>query len=300
MAASAPWRPGAGNNRRLFSIRGYLRFGHQRRITSYNVCYTKLLRLLMFTAGWFSWQQWGIKPVPEVKKVEVPVVLPPDKTAVASFEQAIGHARDESAAMSMLLAAWGYDTDTPENLCDELSGVNLKCYRTGEEAKKIIALNYPVVIRLFDKQVGSWYAVLSSIEQDHATLIFDNKEWQVATTWLKSHWQKGGTLIWSLPQTGHSLINRRSPVDDVRWLEASLGDALGILPRAPLYRFDTVLEENLKKYQQREGLTPDGIAGEQTLLRLSQQRNVSQPRLNGESPARIQDEPSEKDKADGV
>ena len=37
-----------------------------------------LAGILMLTAGWFGWQQWGFLPKHPVKKVMVPVTLPPD------------------------------------------------------------------------------------------------------------------------------------------------------------------------------------------------------------------------------
>jgi general secretion pathway protein A len=34
-------------------------------------------------------------------------------------------------------------------------------------------------------------------------------------------------------------------------------------------RFDTKLEDRLKAFQQRQGLTADGVAGEQTMIHLN-------------------------------
>lgn len=256
--------------------------------------------LIAGVGGWFAWQQWGLQPTPIVKQVEVPVVEPPDPQQVDAFHQAIDNARDESTALTELLAAWGYDADETTPVCDSVASVQLACYRSGEPAEKMIALNYPMVIRLFDKQEGSWYAVLSAINAETATLIFDNKEWKVPADWVHARWQKGGTLIWALPKSGNHTIGKRSSTEDVRWLESALGDALSILPRAPLNRFDAILEKNLKKYQEKQGLMADGVAGEQTLIRLSQHRNISQPRLSGESPARVKPDATNTAKTGGA
>jgi murein L,D-transpeptidase YcbB/YkuD len=51
----------------------------------------------------------------------------------------------------------------------------------------------------------------------------------------------------------------------VAWLRRALGD--GDTSRAPVY--DEALATRVAAFQQREGLEPDGVAGMETLVRLS-------------------------------
>lgn len=55
--------------------------------------------------------------------------------------------------------------------------------------------------------------------------------------------------------------------------------------RNKLRRFDSQLESKVRQFQQQEGLKADGVAGEQTLLRLAIYSREDVPRLNGRIPA---------------
>jgi peptidoglycan hydrolase-like protein with peptidoglycan-binding domain len=55
---------------------------------------------------------------------------------------------------------------------------------------------------------------------------------------------------------------------DIRWLRQRLGDLDGAPVGARLV-YDDDLKRRVVAFQQAHALTPDGIAGEETLLRLS-------------------------------
>ncbi|MNH42273.1 putative peptidoglycan binding domain protein [compost metagenome] len=54
-------------------------------------------------------------------------------------------------------------------------------------------------------------------------------------------------------------------------------------PDRKVSRFDATLKNKLQQFQREQGLTPDGIAGSNTLLRLNAVAGEPMPRLEDES-----------------
>ena len=86
-------------------------------------------------------------------------------------------------------------------------------------------------------------------------------------------------LLWRLPKSGSRSITPRSNKADLQWLENALSRAFKERPRK-VSKFDSQLAEKLKRFQQAEGLKPDGVAGTQTLIRLNARGREPMPRLD--------------------
>jgi general secretion pathway protein A len=83
-------------------------------------------------------------------------------------------------------------------------------------------------------------------------------------------WNGGFIMLWR-PLAEIALIGEGSSGSAVTWLRKRLQRVDGI--KAPviegLDRFDAKLEDRLKTFQQRQGLTADGVAGQQTMIHLN-------------------------------
>jgi general secretion pathway protein A len=76
-------------------------------------------------------------------------------------------------------------------------------------------------------------------------------------------------LLWR-PQTDQTVIGPGNTGESVRWLRRRLALAAGQpVPESPPETFDANLAKQLRAFQQGHGLSPDGIAGERTLVLLS-------------------------------
>ena len=87
------------------------------------------------------------------------------------------------------------------------------------------------------------------------------------------------TLLWRLPKSGARSITPRSNKADLQWLENALSRAFKERPRK-ISKFDEPLAAKLKRFQEQEGLKPDGVAGPQTLIRLNARGREPMPRLD--------------------
>ena len=244
-----------------------------------------LAGMLMLAAGWFGWQQWGFLPKHPVKKVMVPVAMPPDAKLVKRFDQAIAEAAYEDLAMQQLYRVWGFETAIDEAHCDSAERANLGCIQGQASLDEIIKLNYPVVARLTEQNGPELYVVVLHVADGQADLLLGSEKWQVSQEWLSKAWGQDYTVLWQLPESSNKIISKRSGPADVLWLETVVSQALHQPPRNKLSRFDNQLATKVRQFQKQEGLTEDGVAGEQTLLRLVVRSREAIPRLNGRIPA---------------
>ena len=244
-----------------------------------------LAGILMLTAGWFGWQQWGFLPKQPVKKVMVPVAVPPDAKLMKRFDQAVAEAAYEDQAMQQLYRVWGFETAIDEAHCDSAERANLGCIQGQASLGEIIKLNYPVVARLTEENGPDLYAVVLHVADGQADLLLGSEKWQVSQEWLSKAWGQDYTALWQLPESSNKIISKRSGPADVLWLETVVSQALHQPPRNKLSRFDNQLATKVRQFQKQEGLTEDGVAGEQTLLRLVVRSREVIPRLNGRIPA---------------
>lgn len=272
-------------NHKLLAQAAYEATGIRDEGSTLSVLSFALAGLIMLVAGWFGWQQWGILPQPPVKKVMVTVALPPDAKLVKRFERAAGDAAYEDQAMQQLYRVWGVETAIDQAHCDSAQRVKLRCLQSQASFDELLQLNYPAVIRLTEEDGKELYAVLLHIADGQADILLGSERWQVSVDWLKKMWGRDYTLLWHLPDSGNTLISKRSGMGDIQWLETVVSQALHQPVRLKVKRFDAQLESKVRQFQQEEGLQADGVAGEQTLLRLVMHSKEAVPRLTGRIPA---------------
>jgi general secretion pathway protein A len=235
--------------------------------------------LLMLAAGWLGWQKWGVFPEQLVHRVEVPVKLPPDAKLMKHFEKSLQQAVYQDEAMLTLYRVWGFEPTLEEANCDAASRVGLQCQQGTGGLDEVVALDHPAVVRLYDENATEFYADLLRVDSKEADLLVDGESWTVSRDWLAQAWGDEYTLLWRLPKGGARSITPRSNKAEVQWLENALSRAFKERPRK-VSKFDDELAAKLKRFQETEGLKPDGVAGTQTLIRLNARSREPMPRLD--------------------
>ena len=98
------------------------------------------------------------------------------------------------------------------------------------------------------------------------------------------YWLGEFTLLLRLPPNGQLLLTAGDRSPDVAWLRQSLEAVQQVkLPADDPQYFDTPLQRQVLDFQRRHGLTPDGVVGKQTLIRLNTYTDRSVPLLSAES-----------------
>ncbi|MGS3182366.1 ExeA family protein [Aeromonas taiwanensis] len=237
---------------------------------------------LLVAAGWWGWQFFGIFPERPLIKVEVPVKIDDTLEQQEQLTRAINQALEPDVAMQNLYKVWGYQTELEEATCDNAPRAGLRCQEGEATLAQLQALQYPALISLTDETGGIYYATLVSLGADKASLLIGNQSWQVDRQWLSDAWGGSYTLLWRMPKGNVTLIGNNAGATQVQWLDNALNRAMQ-QPDRKVSRFDATLRNKLLQFQRDQGLTPDGIAGSNTLLRLNALSGEPMPRLGDES-----------------
>ncbi|MEB6606933.1 ExeA family protein [Aeromonas sanarellii] len=237
---------------------------------------------LLVAAGWWGWQFFGVFPARPLIKVEVPVKVDDTPEQLEQLTRAINQAISPDVAMQNLYRVWGYQTELEEATCDNAPRAGLRCQEGDASLAQLQALQYPALISLTDETGGLYYATLVGLGADKASLLIGNQSWQVDRQWLSDAWGGSYTLLWRMPRGNLTLIGSNAAPAQIQWLDNALSRALQ-QPDRKVSRFDATLKNKLQQFQREQGLTPDGIAGSNTLLRLNVMAGEPMPRLEDES-----------------
>ena len=237
-----------------------------------------LVGALLVATGWWGWQFFGIFPERPLIKVEVPVKIDDTLEQQEQLTRAINQALEPDVAMQNLYKVWGYQTELEEATCDNAPRAGLRCQEGEATLTQLQALQYPALISLTDETGGIYYATLVSLGADKASLLIGNQSWQVDRQWLSDAWGGSYTLLWRMPRGNVPLIASNAGAAQVQWLDNALSRAMQ-QPDRKVSRFDATLKNKLQQFQREQGLTPDGIAGSNTLLRLNVASGEPMPRL---------------------
>ena len=173
-------------------------------------------------------------------------------------------ALEPDVAMQNLYKVWGYQAELEEATCDNTPRAGLRCQEGEASLTQLQALQYPALISLTDETGGLYYATLVSLGADKASLLIGNQSWQVDRQWLSDAWGGSYTLLWRMPRGNVPLIASNAGAAQVQWLDNALSRAMQ-QPDRKVSRFDATLKNKLQQFQREQGLTPDGIAGSNTL-----------------------------------
>jgi len=183
---------------------------------------------------------------------------------------------DRARAFANLYALWRVDVPPREAApgCDYGRAAGLRCiWRTGTWTV-LRRLNLPAILELVTPDGQKHYVVLSRLDAEKATLQIDNRRITLPTGEVERFWDGPFVTVWKSPVASSLPLQVGMSGRDVLWLRQQLGAADGLAGAAGQI-FDEELKQRVAAFQQAESLTPDGIAGEETLVRLAAARSVS-------------------------
>src|SRR5512139_2397554 len=192
----------------------------------------------------------------------------------------VARSRSETLAHSALLQTWGARYQQGIDLCRQAASVGLSCQTARGGLDELRRLNRPAILHMHDNQGREFHATLTRLGDKAATFAIVNNGIVVDINALALQWSGDYTLLWRLPpdEPRNILIGERGP--SVEWLSKQLARTQGgemKTPKNPV--FDDDLMRQVKQFQLAQGLVPDGIAGPQTLARLSSVADQAAPKL---------------------
>lgn len=204
------------------------------------------------------------------------VAQQPEETSITNnplFESGL----DRRSAMALLFRAWGID-NPPDDIrsgCELAETRGLRC-RPGRGGWQLLrSYNRPALLEMTDRR---GVLPLVGLSARQATIDLGERRLQLPLEQLAAHWNGSFLILWQPPPGGDMLIAMNSHGDIVRWLRQLLARVPGLQvdnPESPA--FDHALQEQLRRFQRQQGLTADGIAGPETLIRLNTLAGPVQP-----------------------
>jgi general secretion pathway protein A len=191
--------------------------------------------------------------------------------------------QSRSQAMRSLLALWGY-TDSSDQTTSIIPPADVNGLALQEEEGGLTLLrtfNHPAILSLTDAYGNDgFYALLTALDAANATLVVGMDLLRVPVATLLDQWDGRFTLLWEPPPGYDGVLRYGDEGIIVFWLEQQLAELTGREPRAVRdLRFDDQLMDDVRRFQRRSGLVPDGLVGPNTLIAMNARMTTDQPRL---------------------
>jgi general secretion pathway protein A len=224
-----------------------------------------------------------------VASLESPSLQIDDAPAVRSEPAAQpdiwGQERDPDLAQvqayRQLFRSWQLEYDPREQpvVCEFAASRGLGCLSLSGDVELLAQLDRPAVTRLLHR--GRVHEVLvRQLDEQGALLSLGGEEVRLSRDAMAAGWLGEFTLLWRVPPDYREPLWPGAQGTAVAWLDSQLARAAGqTLQRPPRQIYDAQLVTQLRAFQQRHGLSVDGVAGPRTLIRLNSVTGVDQPRL---------------------
>jgi general secretion pathway protein A len=146
---------------------------------------------------------------------------------------------------------------------------------------KLRETNKPAVLRFHDEKSGPYYVTLIALQGETATCVIGYETKMFDLNKIVQQWSGDYLLLWRVPSDYKEKLRpgKRGPL--VAWLDRELALVQGrtVGPVLELVYNEEIVRQ-VKEFQRTRGLTPDGIAGLGTILKLTAAAGNGEPRLD--------------------
>ena len=204
---------------------------------------------------------------------QAPVAASAQRPPVPSLGAWLGdpaHPSDTDAAFGALFSLWGtgYHPTGDGNACQEAMDAGLRClYRRGTW-NNLRGFDLPAIVTLTDAGGAAHHLVMTRIDDSSVTLRAGAASARFPLAEVEPLWYGEFLILWRPdPHAQHPLTPGMSGIN-VAWLRSQLA-ALQLTRDTRGADYDSELTGAVKRFQSTQHMQVDGIAGEETLLRLS-------------------------------
>lgn len=194
------------------------------------------------------------------------------------LQEAIKQSRSIDTAFAGLFNVWGKVPFKGLTTCQSAREQGLSCYQQQGNWMSITRLNYPAVVYLVDDNQQDFYGAVIAVDSDQLLMQLGEQQLWVDRAWFNQHFSGTFEILWQAPNLPMLEISQKSSPGQLQWLENALAH-VAKRPSRRVSQFDLKLENDLKAFQSQHGLKADGIAGNQTLVRLNLYLSDQGPRL---------------------
>jgi general secretion pathway protein A len=251
---------------------------------------------LVATGGLRSLGAWALSRTEKSisPPVDVPALAPvvderrPPEPTLAAILSDPALTADRASAFVNLYALWGLDASGANAArgCELGRAAWLRCLNRTGTWTVLRRLNLPAILELTTPEGKKFHVVLAGLDGDRATLQIGAGRVTLPSSEVERFWDGPFTMLWKSPVTGSVPLQPGTWGRDVAWLRQRLGALDGQPATAKANQiYDDDLKRRVAVFQQGEALVPDGVAGEETLVRLvATAPGANGPTLNAERP----------------
>lgn len=178
---------------------------------------------------------------------------------------------NEREPLSLLVSIWGVALPESEATdCETLGQAELHCLEGNGDWALLRQYDLPAMLKLAGEEGGAGWVVLTGIQSNVANLEAANGLLTMSLSELGEYWTGAYRLLWK-PETAKAAIGPASSQADINWLHKRLQMYEGQKTAVKLpYTYDEAMRQRVRRFQKAEGLEPDGMVGERTLILLNQ------------------------------
>ena len=217
-----------------------------------------------------------------VAAVTAPAPPAPPKPSLRTLLEHASAATDADSAYAAVGARWGraYERRPAERPCDAVRRSGLDCLAHRGTWKLVRRFDLPVVLEI-DSTSGPRFLAVISADDNDATVQLGPRAETIPVDQIEREWDGRFVLLWKPPRGGMEPIGRGASGADVVWLRQRLGalDGQSVPARRSARMYDEALAARVAAFQRAQGLHEDGIAGEETLAKLTAVLDTTVPSL---------------------
>lgn len=210
-----------------------------------------------------------------------PVLTAPVNSSVnnENLTKLLVKSTSQSRAFSALMNVWGTSHGAGSNGCEQAKTYGLRCF-SGTGWQSLLEYNHPALVGL-QENGNIYYGVIIDANDENAIRIqLDTSQVNVTKAWLLERLTGSFTLLWQPNFDYQKALSMRQQGTGVNQLQQWINQLYAPGQYAGDV-FDQSLRDNVKRFQQENQLTVDGIAGEKTLLRLQSATGSHTQKLRG-------------------
>jgi general secretion pathway protein A len=228
----------------------------------------------------------GAPPTAPVAAAAVTPPATPAPTPGPSLRALLEHggvSTDIDSAYAAIAARWGrsYERRPNQQPCDAVRRSGLHCIARRGTWNLVRRFDLPAVIELVSTSGARRFLAVVSADESRATVQFGSRAEPIPTDQIEREWDGSFVVLWKPPRIGIDAIGPGVKGADVVWLRQRLGTLDGqVVPDIASARtYDESLASRVTAFQRAHGLLADGIAGEETLAKLTALLDAVRPSL---------------------
>lgn len=229
----------------------------------------------------------GMAASPGVAVAAVATPAPPApavrRASLKALLEEPGLTTDVDAAYGTIAARWGtsYERRRDEMPCNAVRRSGLECLIRRGPWSLVRQFDLPTVLETVPASGVAQFLAVTALDRDGAIVNVGSRRELVAADALEREWNGTFVVLWKPPRAGIGLLSPGMMGADVVWLrqrlDALAGQANPAARGGPVY--DEPLVARVAAFQRAQKLIPDGIAGAETMAKLSAVADRAAPSL---------------------